>query len=151
MKTYFESNPKETTFSEEENVLREYVMDCGLICQKQRGSYAKIAAEGVWAHLSLWIRSGRLRLDGERRGEPAASRNSGQGRGHSGAMAEAHRSFTNCRYRPWFTMGIAQGERGQDCELTSAILGGVERTEEACGLAGRRWTMALGCGAVTAN
>jgi len=80
-----------------------------------------------------------------------AGRNNGQGRGHGDAMAEPHRSFAKRCFRPRFAMGIAQGEGGQDCELTSVILGGVERTEAACGLVGLWRMAALGCGAVTAN
>ena len=42
-------------------------------------------------------------------------------------------------------------ERESHGELTSAILGSVERMEAACGLVGRWWMAALGCGAATAS
>ena len=60
-----------------------------------------------------------------------AGRNNGQGRGHGDAMAEPHRSFFKRCFRPRFAMGIARGEREQDCELTTEVNVGGGGTEEA--------------------
>ena len=41
MKTYFESNPKVTTLSKEENVFYEYALDWGCDNKKPEGFFSK--------------------------------------------------------------------------------------------------------------
>ena len=52
-------------------------MDYGFKYSKAEGLFNKNASEGVSADMGCRSRSGWLRLDGERRGEPTASQNSG--------------------------------------------------------------------------
>ena len=47
------------------------------------------------------------------------------------AMVGPHRSFAKWHFRPRFAMGIARGEREQDCELTTEVSVSGGGTEEA--------------------
>ena len=70
------------------------------------------------------------RSKGERGRTPA-----GIEREDGGAMVGPHRSLSKQCFRPRFTMGIAQGEREQDCELTTEVSVGGGGTKEARRLA----------------
>ena len=47
MKTYFESNPKETMLSKEENVFWKGAMDCGFYNKKPEGLFRKYKDDGL--------------------------------------------------------------------------------------------------------
>ena len=48
MKTCFESNPKETMLSKEENVFWKRNMDCGLDYSKAEGHFSKSTGTAGW-------------------------------------------------------------------------------------------------------
>ena len=106
-------------------------MDCRFYTRKGQGLFCKSdwpnrygesgPSDREW---TVWIRGGRER-------ESAAAGTGNPARWLPSPAAKLIGEAWNTAYGPRFLARIARGERGKQCKLTTAILGGVERMAAA--------------------
>ena len=120
-----ECKPLDSSWMDE---IRSGEWTAGSIFKNSRDSLANVPSQkGIkQSRPSDLIWTAENRSKGERGRTPA-----GIEREDGGTMAGPHRSFAKRRFRPRFAMGIARGEREQDCELTTEVSVSGGGTEEA--------------------